>query len=222
MSAIALGLGTTVPAEWYEAPAFYFSNPAAVIGPGQDVAAPSGSNALDFELEVGIVIGHPGVYETAEKAIGAVAGLVILNDWSARDLQLTERRLGLGLAKSKDFATSIGPWLVTIDELDDYRTGGSFDLAMAATVNGRLYSKASLGDLHYSIGEMVAYAARDTTLVPGDVIGTGTCGTGCILELSLTHGAEAYPWLTSGDLVELEVAGLGLLRNSIVTRGLAR
>lgn len=219
ITTVAQGLGVDVPPTWYEAPAFYFGNPAGVVGPDDRVAAPTGSKALDFELEVGIVIGRPFHGGSRDAALAAVAGLVVMNDWSARDIQLTERDLGLGPAKSKDFATSLGPWLVTMDELEPFRAGMSFDLTMTAQVNGTRYSQASLADLYFPIAELVSYAARDTTLVPGDVIGTGTCGTGCILELSLTHGTDAYPWLRPGDVVELAVSGLGTLQNSIVARG---
>ena len=144
-----------------------------------------------------------------------IAGFAVMNDWSARDLQRREMKLSLGPAKGKDFATSLGPFLVTPDELEPYRKGRAFDLAMTASVNGVEYSRASLADIYWSFGEMLAYASRGTTLVPGDVIGSGTCGTGCILELSLVHGEEAYPWLKPGDEVVLEVERLGRLPNRV-------
>jgi 2-keto-4-pentenoate hydratase/2-oxohepta-3-ene-1,7-dioic acid hydratase in catechol pathway len=125
-------------------------------------------------------------------------------------------RLSMGPVKGKDFATSLGPVLVTPDELAGRRAGRAYDLTMTARVNGTEYSRASLSDIHWSFGEMLAYASRGTELVPGDVAGSGTCGTGCILELSLVHGGEAYPWLRPGDEVELEVEGLGRLRNRVV------
>src|SRR5207245_790020 len=145
-------------------------------------------------------------------------GFMVMNDWSARDLQRREMKLGLGPAKGKDFAASLGPVLVTADELEDHRTedGKAYALTMTARVNGREYSRGSLADMHWTFGELLAYASRGTELVAGDVIGSGTCGTGCILELSLVHGADAYPWLRPGDTVELEVEGLGRLRNPVI------
>ena len=139
-----------------------------------------------------------------------------MNDWSARDLQRREMRLSLGPAKGKDFATTLGPFLVTPDELEPFREGEAYDLAMTATVNGKEYSRASLAEIYWSFGEMLAYASRGTRVVPGDVIGSGTCGTGCILELSLVHGEQAYPWLSPGDHVALEVEHLGRVVNRVV------
>ena len=204
---------------WYELPVFYFSNPYGVVGPADPVAAPPGCAELDFELEVAAVVGQAGSDIEADAAEAHIAGYTIMNDWSARDLQRAEMRLNLGPAKGKDFATSLGPWLVTPDELTPHRAAKAFALAMRASVNGRPYSEASLADIHYSFGEMVAYASRGARVEPGDVIGSGTCGTGCILELSLVHGAEAYPWLVPGDVVELSVDGLGSLANPVVARG---
>jgi 2-keto-4-pentenoate hydratase/2-oxohepta-3-ene-1,7-dioic acid hydratase in catechol pathway len=209
------GKGLTMEPDWYELPVFYFTNPAAVVGPGDDVAVPPGCEALDFELEVAAVVGEGGSNLSPEEAETHIAGFMVMNDWSARDIQAREMKLSLGPAKGKDFATSTGPALVTPDELEPFRKGKAYDLAMVARVNGREYSRASLADIYWSFGEMLAYASRGTTLVPGDVIGSGTCGTGCILELSLTHGQEAYPWLKPGDLVELEVAGLGTISNQV-------
>jgi 2-keto-4-pentenoate hydratase/2-oxohepta-3-ene-1,7-dioic acid hydratase in catechol pathway len=139
-----------------------------------------------------------------------------MNDWSARDLQVREMKLSMGPVKGKDFATTLGPVMVTPDELEPYRMGRAYDLAMTASVNGKEYSRASLADIYWTFGEMLAYASRGTTLVPGDVIGSGTCGTGCILELSMVHGQEAYPWLQPGDEVVLEVEHLGRLANRVV------
>jgi fumarylacetoacetate (FAA) hydrolase len=127
-------------------------------------------------------------------------------------------KVGLGPSKGKDFATSIGPWVVTLDELADRRTGTAYNLAMTARVNGIEYSRGNLADLHWSFGELLAHASRGTRLVPGDVIGSGTCGTGCILELALVHGGDRYPWLRPGDVVELEVERLGVLRNPVGVR----
>jgi 2-keto-4-pentenoate hydratase/2-oxohepta-3-ene-1,7-dioic acid hydratase in catechol pathway len=208
--------GLDMEPDWYELPVFYFTNPAAILGPGDDVAVPPGSRQLDFELEVAAVVGLGGSDLDPETAGRHIAGFAVMNDWSARDLQRREMKLSLGPAKGKDFATTLGPLLVTPDELEPYRKGAAYDLAMTATVNGVEYSRASLADIYWSFGEMLAYASRGTRLVPGDVIGSGTCGTGCILELSLVHGEEAYPWLAPGDEVALEVEHLGRLANKVV------
>jgi 2-keto-4-pentenoate hydratase/2-oxohepta-3-ene-1,7-dioic acid hydratase in catechol pathway len=139
-----------------------------------------------------------------------------MNDWSARDIQRREMKLSMGPVKGKDFATSLGPVMVTPEELEPFRRGRAYDLAMTASVNGKEYSRASLADIHWSFGEMLAYASRGTQIVPGDVIGSGTCGTGCILELSLVHGEEAYPWLKPGDVVALDVEQLGRIESTVV------
>ena len=183
--------GQEVPPEWYELPVFYFSNPAAIYGPDDVIPYPEGTEQLDYELEVAAVIG----------ADGHIGGFTVMNDWSARDLQRREMKVGLGPAKGKDFATSLGPVLVTADELGD---------EMIARVNGAERSRGRLSDMHYSWDELVAQAARNTHLRPGDVLGSGTVGTGCILE----HGDGR--WLQRGDVVELEVDGIGVLRNRVV------
>lgn len=201
---------------WYELPVFYFSNPAGVIGPYDDVAVPPGCAQLDYELEVAAVVGMGGSDLRPSEAERHIAGFMVMNDWSARDIQQREMRLGLGPAKGKDFATSLGPFLVTRDELETYRKGKAFNLTMTASVNGREYSRASLADIYWSFGEMLAYASRGTQLVPGDVIGSGTCGTGCILELAFVHGEGAYPWLAPGDVVTLTVDRLGTLSSRVI------
>jgi fumarylacetoacetate (FAA) hydrolase len=188
--------GAAVPAEWYEFPAFYFTNPAAIVGPDAEIAYPAGTAELDYELEVAAVIG----------ADGEIGGFTVMNDWSARDLQRKEMKVGLGPAKAKDFATSLGPVLVTTDEFD-----GSSAM-MTARVNGEERSRGNLADLHHSWPAILARAARNTVLRPGDVLGSGTVGTGCILE----HGDGR--WLVPGDLVELEVEGIGILRNQVGPR----
>ena len=182
-----------VPDEWYELLVFYFSNPAAIFGPDDEIPFPAGSEELDYELEVAAVIG----------AEGAIGGFTVMNDWSARDLQRKEMKVGLGPAKGKDFATSLGPVVVTPDELGDLR------LEMFARVNGEERSRGNMGDMYHSWGAIVERAATNTQLVPGDVIGSGTVGTGCILE----HGDGR--WLQPGDVVELEVEGIGALRNVV-------
>jgi 2-keto-4-pentenoate hydratase/2-oxohepta-3-ene-1,7-dioic acid hydratase in catechol pathway len=207
--------GLEVDPDWYELPVFYFSNPAAITGPGDDIPVPPGCTELDYEVEVAAVVGRPGSDLEAATAETHIAGYTVMNDWSARDLQRREMRLGLGPAKGKDFATSLGPVLVTPDELEPYRTGKAFDLVMTASVNGAEWSRGRLSDIYWSFGEMLAHASRGTVLRPGDVIGSGTCGTGCILELSAVHGSDAYPWLGPGDVVELSVDVLGTLTNRV-------
>jgi 2-keto-4-pentenoate hydratase/2-oxohepta-3-ene-1,7-dioic acid hydratase in catechol pathway len=208
--------GLEMDPDWYELPVFYFSNPAAIAGPYDDVAVPPGCTQLDFELEVAAVVGREGSDLDPAEAESHIAGFCVMNDWSARDLQRREMKLSMGPVKGKDFATTLGPALVTPDELEPYRKDRAYDLAMTATVNGVEYSRASLADIYWSFGEMLAYASRGTRLLPGDVIGSGTCGTGCILELSLVHGEDAYPWLVPGDEVVLEVEHLGRIANRIV------
>jgi 2-keto-4-pentenoate hydratase/2-oxohepta-3-ene-1,7-dioic acid hydratase in catechol pathway len=208
--------GLEMDPDWYELPVFYFSNPAAVVGPDAEVEVPPGSSALDFELEVAAVVGREGSDLDPAEAERHIAGFCVMNDWSARDIQAREMKLSMGPVKGKDFATTLGPALVTHDEMEPFRQGRAYDLAMTASVNGREYSRASLADIYWSFGEMLAYASRGTRLVPGDVIGSGTCGTGCILELSLVHGPEAYPWLAPGDEVGLEVEQLGRVANRVV------
>jgi fumarylacetoacetate (FAA) hydrolase len=188
-----------VPSEWYELPAFYFSNPAAVIGPNSVLPIPEGTQQLDYELEVAAVIG----------AGGRLGGFTIMNDWSARDLQRKEMRIGLGPAKGKDFATSLGPVVLTVDEFTG--TGA----LMLARVNGEGRSGGELADMYWTWEDILNHAARNTRLRPGDVIGSGTVGTGCILE------AGDDRWLQPGDVVELEVEGIGVLTNQVVSQATA-
>jgi fumarylacetoacetate (FAA) hydrolase len=205
--------GLEMEPDWYELPVFYFTNPAAVLGPDDVVRAPQGTLELDYELEVAAVIGREGADVQPEGWLDVVAGFTVMDDWSARDLQRREMALGLGPAKGKDFGTSLGPVLVTPEELLD--PAGVPHGAMVARVNGEEWSRGELADLHHPWGALLAHASRGTRLRPGDVIGSGTVGTGCILELGLVHGRDRYPYLVAGDVVELEVEGIGVLRNSI-------
>jgi fumarylacetoacetate (FAA) hydrolase len=200
-----------VPPEWYEFPAFYFSNPGSLVGEGAVVAKPEWTQALDYELEIACIVGTRAKNVPAEKWRSVVAGFTILNDWSARDVQRKEMAIGLGPAKGKDFATSLGPALVTLDELEGKRSGDRYDLSMEARVNGATLSRGNAKDMHFTFGQMIARASQDVYLFPGDVIGSGTVGTGCILEL----GTEVHPWLQSGDEVTLEIERLGTLTNKI-------
>ena len=205
--------GREVPEEWYEFPVFYFTNPHTIQGPGEDVTLPAYTQALDYELEVAAVIGKPGRDITAEKAMEHIFGFTIINDWSARDVQRKEMKVGLGPAKGKDFATSLGPWIVTPEELRAKVTNrvGVYDAAMTAKVNGVERSRGNWKDIHYSFGEIIARASESVMLYPGDVLGSGTVGTGCLLEITKGEG----PWLKKSDLIELEINGLGILSNKI-------
>jgi fumarylacetoacetate (FAA) hydrolase len=194
--------GADVPAAWYDAPAFYFSNPASIHGPDEPVRRPSVTRALDFELEIAAVLG----------ADGEIAGFTLLNDLSARDVQRAEMTIGLGPAKGKDFATSLGPWLVTPDELP--YEDGRLAVEATASVNGEELARSSAAEQHFSWPELVAQAGRDTRLRAGDVLGSGTLTRGCLLELNMAR--EEPRWLEPGDVVELAAPGLGVLRTPIV------
>jgi fumarylacetoacetate (FAA) hydrolase len=198
--------GGEIPEHWYAAPAFYFSNPASILGPGEPVRRPPQSRMLDFELEIAAVIG----------AASELAGFTLMNDWSARDVQAREVTVGLGPHKAKDFGTSIGPWLVTPDELP-YRDG-RLDLEAAAFVNGREVARGSAAEQHFSWPEIVAAAASGTRLRPGDVLGSGTLAGGCLLELGPRDlgGDGRERWLEPGDVVTLAAEGLGELENPVV------
>ncbi|MDQ0976424.1 2-keto-4-pentenoate hydratase/2-oxohepta-3-ene-1,7-dioic acid hydratase in catechol pathway [Neobacillus niacini] len=198
--------------EWYQIPVFYFSNHLAIAGPEEEITKPVECKWLDFELEVACIIGKQGRNIPAEEAEDYIFGYCILNDWSARDLQRQEMKVGLGPAKGKDFATSIGPWIITKDEMDPLRAGKGFDISMKARINRRLLSVGNMKDIYYSFGEMIERASVGVTLYPGELIGSGTVGTGCILEL----GTEVHRWLQPGDEVEFEIDKLGVLRNSII------
>ncbi|MGD6854449.1 fumarylacetoacetate hydrolase family protein [Bacillus infantis] len=197
--------------EWYELPVFYFSNHLSIKGTGEPITFPAGCSKLDYELEIACIIGKEGQNIPAKEADGFIFGYCILNDWSARDIQRKEMKVGLGPAKGKDFATSIGPYIVTKDELESYRVEDGYDLDMTAKVNGVLLSDGNLKDIYYSFSEMIERASENTTLYPGELIGSGTVGTGCILEL----GEDVHRWLKPGDTVELEITGLGKLLNTI-------
>lgn len=202
--------------EWYEIPTFYFTNNSEIYGHNQPVPYPIGSNELDIELEIACVIGRDGKDIPVEEADNYIAGYTIMNDWSARDFQRKDMKLNLGPGKGKDFATSLGPWLVTPDELAAYRTGSGaserYNMTMLARVNGKELSRGNFKDIYYSFPQMIAWASRNARLRAGDVLGSGTVGTGCLLEL----GTEVYPWFRRGDILELEIEGIGVLRNKIV------
>lgn len=202
--------------EWYEIPVFYFTNPSSLSGHGDAVAIPPGCVKMDFEVEIAAVVGRRCSNVKVDEAGAYIAGYMIMNDWSARDLQRKEMLVGLGPAKGKDFATSMGPCLVTADELAPRRKDRAFDLGITASVNGREYTRANFSDIYWSFEEMLSFASRGTNVLAGDILGSGTCGTGCISELSLTHGEDAFPWLVPGDEVSITVDVLGTLANEIV------
>jgi fumarylacetoacetate (FAA) hydrolase len=207
--------GLEVPSTWYEIPVFYFSNPTMLIGHDAEVCAPAGCAELDYELELGVVIGRGGRDIPEERAWDHIYGFTIINDLSARDLQRREMSVGFGPAKGKDFATAVGPWLVARRYFEDRIDGDRVTLEMSARINGRPLSRGNVATLHHSIPKLIAHASRDAELFPGDLIGTGPVGTGCILDL----GPEvAGGWLKPGDVVELEIERIGVLRTRIGAR----
>jgi fumarylacetoacetate (FAA) hydrolase len=208
-------------------PVFYFGNHHTVKGPGPVYCLPDHFKKLDFELEAAIVISRTGKNIRAEDADSFIAGLMIMNDFSARSLQMDEMLLNLGPAKGKDFATTTGPWLVTLDELKDFEvnckknhTGKSWNLKMSATVNDRIVSEGNLSDMEWTFAELIERASYGVELFPGDIIGSGTVGTGCFLELNGTGKLNDpdYPeqWLMAGDKIELKIDTLGTLSNQIM------
>ena len=207
--------GGEIPEAWFRLPVFYFSNTSEIRGPEDPVWAPAGSAELDYELEVCALVDTSARDLTPDRAEEAIGGYTIMNDWSARDLQREETTVRLGPAKGKDFATSIGPWLVTPDELADRRAGTGFELTMTAEVNGVETSRGSWATIHHSFAAMLAHASADVRLRPGDLIGSGTVGGGCLLEI---RDDTLGRYLEPGDEVVLGVERLGELRTPIVTR----
>ena len=215
--------GGDVPEAWYRLPIFYFSNVSEIRGPGDPVWAPTSSQELDYELEVAAIVDTPGVDLTPGGAAEAIGGFTIFNDWSARDLQRDETTVRLGPAKGKDFAASFGPWIVTPDELSTAWNGGAEgrdgptgpDLAMTAEVNGVETSRGRWSDAQFSFAEMLARASADVHLRPGDLMGSGTVGTGCLLEV---RDSTLGRYLQPGDEVTLRIERLGSLTSPIVER----
>ncbi|MCU1479769.1 MAG: 2-keto-4-pentenoate hydratase/2-oxohepta-3-ene,7-dioic acid hydratase [Subtercola sp.] len=210
-----------VGAEWYEAPTFYFTNPHTVRATGDDISAPSGSTALDLETEVaaviGAVAGSDGSNLGPADAHRHLFGYTILNDWSARDLQRREMRVNLGPCKGKDFASTLGPWIVTADEFENLHDDDGFlPLGMSATINGVELGRDLLSNMGWPFAELVSYASRNSRVVPGDVLGSGTCGGGCLAELWGRNGSQTPPPLQIGDVVRLTVEGIGWVENRIV------
>jgi 2-keto-4-pentenoate hydratase/2-oxohepta-3-ene-1,7-dioic acid hydratase in catechol pathway len=212
-----------VVAEWYEAPTFYFTNPHTVTGTGEVIGVPAGCSELDFETEVAAVVGHvpgsDGRNLSAADAHGHIFGYTILNDWSARDLQRREMKVSLGPCKGKDFANTLGPWIVTADEFEHlHDEEGFLPISMAVEVNGQPIGQDLLSNMGWPFAELVAYASQDSVVRPGDVLGSGTCGSGCLAELWGRNGAKTPPPLKTGDLVRMTVEGIGSIENTVGER----
>jgi len=200
--------------EYDEFPVFYFSNHNSIVGPGIVDVYEKHLDGLDFELEIAIVIGKEGVNIKSSNANEYIFGYTIMNDWSARGLQMKEMKLNLGPAKGKDFATSIGPYIATADELKQYEIGNDkYDIPLTAHINGIEKSKDNLKNMTWSFADIIERASYGTALYPGDIIGSGTCGTGCLLELN--GSADKEQWLQDGDTVEINAGILGKLSNKV-------
>jgi 2-keto-4-pentenoate hydratase/2-oxohepta-3-ene-1,7-dioic acid hydratase in catechol pathway len=206
--------GLEMNPDWYKIAIFYFSNPNCCYGHKEEIPYPKNTTELDFELEFAIIIGNGGSDIEASDANKVIAGYTILNDWSSRNLQREEMPMSLGPAKGKDFASSFGPYMVTPDELEnDWDDQGKLNLRMTCHVNGNLISDGNTNDLYHSFGDMIERASMNTKLVPGEYIGSGTVGTGCILEL---RPENTGGWIKKGDSVRLEIEKLGALENRII------
>jgi fumarylacetoacetate (FAA) hydrolase len=213
--------------EFDQYPIFYFTNHHSIQGPGDVTCMPDHFEKLDFELECAVLICKSGRNIKAEEADEYIGGLMIMNDLSARRLQMEEMLLNLGPAKGKDFSTVIGPWLVTLDELEEYEVpckeghvGKSWNLKMTCSVNGVQVSQGNLSDMDWTFAEIIERSAYGVNLYAGDVIGSGTVGTGCFLELNgtgkLNNPDYQEQWLQPGDVVEMEIDGLGKLSNTLI------
>jgi len=206
--------GLEMNPDWYKIAIFYFSNPNCCYGHKEEIPYPKKTTELDFELEFAIIIGNGGSDIKSSDANKVIAGYTILNDWSSRNLQREEMPMSLGPAKGKDFASSFGPYMVTPDELEnDWDDQGKLNLRMTCHVNGNLISDGNTNDLYHSFGDMIERASMNTKLVPGEYIGSGTVGTGCILEL---RPENTGGWIKKGDSVRLEIEKLGALENRII------
>lgn len=195
--------GEPMPPEWYEIPVYYKSGHKNILGTGADVEWPSFTEKFDYELELAAVIGRKGKNVPASEARDYIAGFTVMNDFSARDIQRKEMKVRLGPAKGKDWATALGPWLVTTDELGD-----PYNLEMTARINGEVWSRGNSRSLYWKFEQMIEFLSRDDSIYPGDVLGSGTVGSGCGLELDR--------WVQPGDVMELEIERIGVLRNQVV------
>ena len=213
--------------EFDDFPVFYFSNHNAIFGPSDDIQCmPSHFEKLDYELEIAILIGKEGINVKAENAKEYIAGFMIMNDMSSRGLQMKEMKLNLGPAKGKDFASILGPYLVTPDELsgniiNEDDNGCNYDLQMTCSLNGKLFSKGNLKDMAWSFEKIIERVSYGATIYPGDIIGSGTVGTGCLLEINGTNKLKSSDfnevWLKENDIVEMEIEKLGKITNKIVS-----
>ncbi|MET0727546.1 MAG: fumarylacetoacetate hydrolase family protein [Acidimicrobiales bacterium] len=205
------------PSEWYDAPVFLFMAPHAVTGPYDDVAMPPGTERLDFELEIAAIICRDGRNLTTEGAREVIGGYCVMNDWSARDIQGREMKLKLGPSKGKDFATTIGPWVVTADELDMHRDEDGFlDLEMSVCVNGEQIGGDRSGHMGWSFEQLVSHSSRASWVKAGEVIASGTCASGALAESWGRNGALVPPPLQVGDVVEMTIEGIGTIANRVV------
>ncbi len=195
--------GEPMPKEWYEIPVYYQTGHHNLIGTGQDVLWPSFTERFDYELELAVIIGREGRNVSAAEAHHYIAGYTILNDFSARDIQGREMKVRLGPAKGKHWASGVGPWLVTPDEIPD-----PYSLDMVARVNGEEWSRGNSSEMYWKFEQMIEFLSQDDTIYPGDILGSGTVGTGCGLELNR--------WVRPGDVIELEIEKIGVLRNRVV------
>jgi 2-keto-4-pentenoate hydratase/2-oxohepta-3-ene-1,7-dioic acid hydratase in catechol pathway len=199
---------------WSRLPIFYFSNPLRITGPDESVPVPAATRQLDYECELAVAISREGSNVLEGVADSYIAGFTIFNDWSSRDLQADESQFGLGPAKGKDSASSLGPWIVTPDEMQPYYRNGTLHVSCTVRVNGVVWMEGNAWNMHHTFGAMIERAAQDSRIVPGDVIATGTVGGGSISEAV----RKGYParFLQPGDVVEMEVEGIGVLRNQLV------
>ncbi|MFZ1160730.1 fumarylacetoacetate hydrolase family protein [Mycobacterium sp.] len=212
----AMGGGRVLKDTWYQIPAFYFACPSTVLGPYDDAPMAPGSAWQDFELEIAAVIGTPGKDLSVDEAEQAIIGYMIFNDWSARDLQMLEGQLAIGQAKGKDSGVTLGPYLVTPDELEPYRRDGKLSLEVTALVNDEVIGSGSTGQMDWSFPEVIAYASRGVMLNPGDVFGSGTVPTCTLVEHLDSTAPESFRgWLHDGDVVTLRVEGLGETRQTV-------
>jgi 2-keto-4-pentenoate hydratase/2-oxohepta-3-ene-1,7-dioic acid hydratase in catechol pathway len=209
-------LAGSVPEEWYEKPLFYFGNPASITGPYDDVRIPPLVRQYDYELEVAAVVGRAGADLTPARAADHILGYTIFTDWSARDLQVHEFKFPMGPSKSKDSAITLGPWLVTADELADFVEDGRLALTTEVRLNGERTGGDTTSNMSWTFADLVAFASRGTVVRPGDVLGSGTCGTGCLAEIRRTRPDTAPDWLKAGDVVRIEVEQLGFVENRLV------
>lgn len=212
----ALGHSPDLPEVWAQVPAFYFANPANVYGPYDDVAIAPGSTWFDYELEVGAVLGRGGRDLDVASSEEQIVGFTFYVDWSARDLQSRDMALGLGQAKGKDSGTTLGPWLVTVDELADRWAGGTLNIEVAASVNGEQVANGSTAGMDWSFGEVISYCSRGVDLRPGDVIGSGTIPGACLIEHASGDLAAYDRWLQPGDVVSMDGPELGHTEQTIV------